>query len=508
MTRRACAGWFGAACSLALVLGSIAARAAAGEPAGQPAGQPAGGDQSLEKRVRQLEKELSELKEAGSGAQAGRSEPGGVPAGEKRSNLFAPLSERIEVTGEVRARGEYRKVTDYRTDNGIDGDASFTLLRTRLAVDARVNGWLRGYVQFQDSRTFGEEYSTTADNRSSFTNRDTGVDLHQGYFDAALGGFLGGLPLTLRVGRQEMQFGSGRLVADCAWGNAGRSFDGARLILKDGPWDASLFATTIKEPCYAAGALNYTGQDQSFGGLHVTYAGLPGHTLDLYSYYRDFADGSFRGEDDPARYGDRKDVTSGARVLGRIGPVDYEGEAALQVGRYAYDDELAWMAVGRAGYNFEGLPWKPRLGLEYDFASGDGDPDDGERGGFDDLYGLRHSVLGIADYTGRSNLHDFVAQAAVKPLQGLTIGADYHYYLLAEKKDAWRACDLSAVRQDPTGGSGDRLGSEVDLQASYKLKNLDLAAGGAYFMAGDYVKTTTGRDRDAAWLFLSAAVRF
>ncbi len=466
----------------------------------------------IEQRVKELEDQLDQLKKETKTSPSTTKSPTAAekPAEPERPpNLFAPMSERIDVTGEVRARGEYRSLVDYKTDNGMDGSSSFTLLRTRLAVDATVNDWLRGYVQFQDSRTFGEEYSTTADNRSNFTNHDTGVDLHQGYFDVKLDGFLGGAPLTLRAGRQEMQYGSGRLVDVCAWGNAGRSFDGGRLTWKSENWDVNLFATTIKEPYYAAGTQSYTDQDQTFSGLHVAYTGIEKHTIDAYAYYRDIADQSVTGEDTThGGLGDRKDVTSGVRLLGKLGPWDYEGEAALQVGRYAYDDELAWMAVARLGYTVEDMAWKPRLGLEYDFASGDHDPTDGDRGGFDDLYGSRHGVLGIADYTGRSNLHDFVVQASASPVKNWTVGADYHYFVLAEEEDAWRASDLTVMRQDTSGDSGRDLGSELDLQATYKLKNLDLSFGGARFFAGNYVENTTGRDKDATWLFLSATVKF
>jgi hypothetical protein len=463
---------------------------------------------TLEQKVKELQDQIDQLKkEAKIGSPAAKD----APSAEKPPNLFAPMSERVEVTGEIRARGEYRSVTDYKSDKGMQGDSAFTLLRTRLAVDAKVNDWLRGYVQFQDSRTFGEEYSTTADNRSNFTNHDTGVDLHQGYFDIKLNGILDDAPLTLRVGRQEMQYGSGRLVDVCAWGNAGRSFDGGRLIWKDDAWEVNLFATTIKEAYYATTALSRTDTDQSFSGLHVTYTGIEEHTLDVYAYYRDIADKSVTGEDktNNGGLGDRKDTTAGARVLGKLGSWDYEAEGAIQAGRYAADDELAWMVVARLGYTIKEIAWKPRLGVEYDFASGDSDPTDGDHNGFDDLYGARHGVLGIADYTGRSNLHDFVAQVSVDPVKSWTVGVDYHRFLLAEKDDAWRASDLSVMQQDSSGDSGRDLGSEIDVQATYKpLKNLDLSFGGARFFAGDYVEKTTGRDKDATWLFMSATVKF
>ena len=497
-----------------------------------PAGEPPDPQKSLEQRVKELEDQLDRLKK---GMKTSPPATKGTPAAEKPAepekppNLFAPLSERIEITGEVRVRGEYRDVTDYKSNDGMNGTSSFTLLRVRLAVDAKVNDWLRGYVQIQDSRTFGEESSTTADNSTSTLpagkTHNTGVDLHQGYFDAKLNDFLAGLPLTLRAGRQEMQLGSSRLVDTCDWGNAGRSFDGARLTWKDGGWEANLFATNIHEPMtppQGNSSLPRTTEpwrtdiDTTFSGLHLTCKAIENHTLDAYVYYREIADQSVTGgEDMPTKYGDREDFTYGARFLGKLGPadggaVDYEGEAAMQTGRYAFDDESAWMAVGRAGYTFGDWPLKPRLGLEYDYASGDKDPTDGKHGNFDDLFGTRHSVLGIADYTGRSNLQDCVAQASVKPTEKWIVMAEYHYFLLAQEKDWWYASDLShaTASRDTTGDAGNQLGTEIDLQATYKLKNLDLSFGGAHFFAGQYVREVTGRERDANWLFLSATVKF
>jgi hypothetical protein len=166
------------------------------------------------------------------------------------------------------------------------------------------------------------------------------------------------------------------------------------------------------------------------------------------------------------------------------------------------------MAVVRGSYAFRQAPWRPRVGLEYNFASGDEDPADGEHGGFDDLFGLRHFVLGIADYTGRSNLHDFVLQTSAQPTKALTLQADFHWFRLAEARDAWRSCSLGVMRRDTSGESDPELGSEIDLVVAWKTKNFALEAGCAEFFAGPYVRDTTGDDEDAFWCYLQATLRF
>jgi len=406
--------------------------------------------------------------------------------------VLAPLGERIEVSGGIRTRAEYRSLVDYKTAAGMDRSDDFALLRTRLNFDVGVNDRVRALVQVQDSRKFGEEESTTSD--------EAGVDLHQAYFNMELNP-LGNVPLTVRLGRQEMRLGSGRFVAECPWSNVGRSFDGLRLTWKAQDWDVHLFGMLVQE----AGA-GSTDDDRAFAGLHATRRHTGDHIFDVYAYYRHFADGSFTGETGTS--GDLRDVSVGARALGRHGAWDCEGEIAFQTGERAEDDVKAWMAVARLGHTFRRVRLGPRLGLEYNFASGDEDPADGTRQGFDDLFGLRHFVLGIADYTGRSNLHDFVVQVAAKSSESWKLRVDYHVFRLAERRDAWRACNLSVMQRDPTGAADPSLGSELDICASCELDNMRVSFGGARFFAGPYVKELTGRDQDATWLFVQCEARF
>jgi len=375
------------------------------------------GEARVEQQIQELRERLVQLEKRLGPEQTLESE-------DKPSYLVAPSSNRLKVSGEIRSRAEYRSLLDYKTVASMDQSDDFALLRTRLNFDVDVNERMRALVQIQDSRKFGEEATTTSD--------EAGVDLHQAYFEAVLNQSATA-PLALRVGRQELRLGSGRLVAECPWSNVGRSLDGLRLTWKGDSWSADFFEMLVQE----AGS-GSTDDDRAFAGAHYAYQGSNGRRFDVYAYYRHYADGSFTGE--TGSTGDLRDVTTGARTLLESDTWDCEGEIAFQTGERAEDNVEAWMAVARCGYTFGGLGWRPRLGLEYNFASGDEDPADGRHQGFDDLYGLRHFVLGVGDYTGRSNLHDVDLQVSAKPSENWKISVDYHIFHLG-------ACRSTCLRE-------------------------------------------------------------
>jgi len=69
------------------------------------------------------------------------------------------------------------------------------------------------------------------------------LDLHQGFVDFAVLKPRGNSSLTLRIGRYEMAFGSGRMVDLREGPNVPLSFDGFRLSWKSPAWQVDGFAT-------------------------------------------------------------------------------------------------------------------------------------------------------------------------------------------------------------------------------------------------------------------------
>src|SRR5690606_31582836 len=87
--------------------------------------------------------------------------------------------------------------------------------------------------------------------------------------------------LALRLGRQQLAFGSGRLVNERNGANIPRTFDGARLIFSDANSRVDGFATYIAEE--NTGSLDDgTNQDVALWGLYSVHALSSDATLDLY----------------------------------------------------------------------------------------------------------------------------------------------------------------------------------------------------------------------------------
>ncbi len=203
--------------------------------------------------------------------------------------------------------------------------------------------------------------------------------------------------------------------------------------------------------------------------------------------------------------GDRKDFTLGARGKGKAGSFDYTGEIVYQFGDQAGDSIGAWALALTAGFTFD-HDWKPRIGLEYAFASGDKDPTDGKVGTFQALYPFGHYYHGHIDFVGWRNIHDVMVAARVQPAKSWTIHLDTHFFWLAQERDSWYGASGASIRKGATGASR-TLGWEIDFYSKWKLveDRLDFWAGYSRFFAGKFVDDT-GDDPDANWLFLQVVL--
>lgn len=405
--------------------------------------------------------------------------------------VTAPRSLSLTLGGQLRHRLEYRNVSSY-AGTGADDDVDFILQRTRFHADFRVLEDMRAFVQFQDSRLWGEEGSTLADLE--------GVDFHQAYVDVEN---LLGHDWTLRVGRQELSYGDQRLVSPLDWHPVGRSFDGIRSWWQGENWTFDLFATNIVEASTVPGG--DAGDDHLFAGAYLALAPFENHELDAYVFYRHLNTEVFLGES--GNLDDLRDVTLGFRFSGGADGFDYSAEGVFQTGNRAGDDVLAyaWAIVG--GYTFD-APWSPRIGLEWDFASGDDDPTDGEFETFDPLFAFVHAYQGYLDIFAWRNGHDIALKISAKPTDELFAEIAVHGFILDSDTDAWYAATGRPIRRAPGGNVRNVVGLELDLHFKYRVNQaLSLWFGYSHFFAGGYVEDT-GEDPNTSWIFFQTTFNF
>lgn len=150
---------------------------------------------------------------------------------------------------------------------------------------------------------------------------------------------------------------------------------------------------------------------------------------------------------------------------GALWPWDYETEFAHQTGTAGGRDLSAFAAYVEGGYTFD-APWKPRIGVEYSYGSGDDNAKDGDNGAFQNLYPTNHLHYGYMDAHSWSNLHNVALHLSTKPTDKITASLDYHLFWLDTTADTWRRANaVTAVR--PLEEKSGRLATSPEVKLIY-----------------------------------------
>jgi len=451
-------------------------------------------------------------------------------------NVYSEFAKKVKLGGQIRTRAEYANGF-YQTPTGnatlggaartpnqsvaghaaeaIDDD--YVMNQTRLWADADVNEHLRVFIQLQDSRVFGAEGGTVGFANAGVENSI--LDIHQGYFDLKK---LFDLPLTVRVGRQEIVWGDHRVIGNFVWSNYGRVFDGGRFLWDTDSIHAEVIATKVDEDGYLGSAADGVDSDENMYAAQLAFKKLvPGALLELMYIQKNDQDdqGNSAVANGYAVAGDGSGVVIhdiGARIDGKLpnlDAVDYTLESHGQFGDYGGQNQRAWAFAGKTGYTCKEVAWTPRVGVEYDYSSGDDDQTDNTHETFDNLYPTNHwqGNYGFIDLLSWQNIQDFRGNVKVVPTSKMTVQVDYHYYLLAEEEDGWYLASGALATTRPAGGftsNDDNLAQEVDLTVSYDLyKNVKILAGYSWFGAEDWIEDNVG-DIDTSWGYLQTTVTF
>src|SRR5258706_1839386 len=138
----------------------------------------------------------------------------------------------LTLGGEIRERYEY-----YHNNlwgRGPQDGGGYLLQRYMIHADAHFGEYFRVFAQFKSGLEDGRTGGPRPTDRDDF-------DLHQAFFDVRVP-WSDADSLTLRVGRQELAYGSSRLVSVREEPNVRRSFDGAKVIFKCAGWQLDAFA--------------------------------------------------------------------------------------------------------------------------------------------------------------------------------------------------------------------------------------------------------------------------
>jgi hypothetical protein len=393
----------------------------------------------------------------------------------------------LELGVAYRFRFEDREGNGFRADSG----EGYGLGRLLVDVGVKPKSWLNFHFQGQDARAPGKDNATGLF-RDPFDIRQAWVQV---------GDAENGL-VHARVGRQELLYGKQRLVGPLDWTNTARQFDAAKLTIGKKALHVDLFAASVVviDP-------HDWNKRRDGNNLHGAYATLDGlldkGALEVYTLWKT----NPLVIDALGRLGSQDLYTSGVRLERPLGAgFDMETEWARQYGQFGAEDISAWGAYAVLGYAPPGWRWSPRFSTEYQYGSGDGDPGDGRRKTFDQLYPTGHLYQGTADRIGWQNVEDVRAGVAIKPHAKLGLNFDYFDFWLASKRDNMYAVNGAIAVRAPEGGArSSHVGQELDAMLTWKpAAQATVGAGLGYFLTGDFLRETTpGRRHVFTYLFLN-----
>jgi hypothetical protein len=357
-------------------------------------------------------------------------------------------------------------------------------------------------LELQDSRTFLDDAGTPL--TTSIVNP---LDILQAYARVEIPAGPWFEDATLTLGRQTLDIGSRRVIERVEFANVIFSYTGAywRSVTPRG--DELHVVLAVPTERYPRGRSDLgdnvmSGDEEAWNrrlwGVHwrrpnALGDAVPGVWAEAFVY------GLQETDADALQTPNRDYVQPGFRLFRapRAGQWDLDVEASWRFGSRrlmaaASDtrdlDVNANTVHAHVAYTFD-HPWRMRLAIDYDFASGDANPSDGRFDQYERLFGSRRTDLGNTGVFGPltpANLSAPGARVEIAPSPRWDARVAYKAAFLASSTDAW----VVAGVRDPTGRSGRFIGHVIDARTRVWLvpERLRMEVGGSYLDQGRFAR--------------------
>jgi Alginate export len=380
----------------------------------------------------------------------------------------------------VRERVEYNNAPSFGV-SGADGQ-TYLLHRLEAHMDAHLTQDTRVFVQVENALAPalnhpGPVDANKADVRLFFL--DTTGDLDDGSY-------------KIRVGRQEMAFDLQRFVSVRDGPNVRQAYDAIWSDYEKGNWRFSGFLSQPVQYRNVSAFDDFSSGHFRFGGARAQRS----HTLNgelsltVSEYHQDAAHYL-------AGSGQERRRSVDVRYVGVLGPFDWDMEGVSQGGHVSGRQIDAWAVGTLSGYTFGTTAWTPRLGLQFDAASGDHNLSDQHIGTFNPLFPNGY-YFNLSGYTGYTNFIHLKTSLTLKPLPGMTF--------LGSVGSLWRQSLEDAVYVQPNipvkgtaGQPGKHTADYVQWRIDYSLsRSLSLATEFDRYFIAPVVRRAGGHDSNYA----------
>ena len=304
------------------------------------------------------------------------------------------------------------------------------------------------------------------------------ADVHQAFVDFGLAS-----ASVLRVGRQELLYGSGRRIFPRNGPNVRGSFDAVRLSFGAASWRTDAFA--FRPVAVDRGAFDdSTIASQTYWGIYATgpHPALAPALLDLYYI-------GARREGARFQQGVANELrqTIGARLFGRSEAWDHDHELSLQWGRFGAASIKAWAIASEVGYSWADAALRPRLSLRASVASGDRDAADPTLQTFNSLL-PRGGAVDDGFNVSAANMTHLRVAAALNVLPDVKATLALNSQWRSSRQDGVYGPGGGLIRR--AGASPARhVGDGVDLLVIWTInRHATLEVGAGYFWGGRFVR--------------------
>ncbi len=366
-------------------------------------------------------------------------------------------------------RLRYERFGNNEWGAGRRPDESYWRYRMLPYADLRLGPRLRLFGQLQ-----GAWSSRSEDLKNPFTD-ETGLDLVQGFGEYRIA-LSGQSVLTLRAGRQVLEYGAQRLISSGP--NIRQACDGALVRWEQRGWKLDAFAMRPVLPDFDWFD-DAADNRRKVWALYATRA-----PLDLYFI-------GFRN--DAARYaqgsGRERRYTLGARYFGASGPRSWDIEANVQAGDFNGADIRAGSLDTAFRYTFLRARYRPYVELRANVISGDGDSRKPRLNSFNPMFPTSQ-YFGDVGQLGPVNLVN------LRPNFGLDLGGGWKlsgaltFFWRQSVEDGIYGPGLNLVRS----GAGSRaryIGTQGDAALDWAAnRNLSLRFVYGAFEPGRFIEET------------------
>jgi len=305
--------------------------------------------------------------------------------------------------------------------------------------------------------------------------------------------------ITVRAGRQELDYGSGRLISVREGPNARLYFTGGKIMYSSARVSVDAFAM-MADTIYNGVFDNKMSKQLNLWGAYSKIIFPKAGNLDLYYLGIRRDESLFEEGIAPERR-----HTIGTRLWKYGGGFIYNLEAAYQFGTFGSGNINAWTGSIDIGYSFENIKFKPTINLRNDYISGDKNQGNGNLQTFNPLY-PKGGYFGFSPQVGPVNLIDIHPYATMDLLSNLKMQIDVVLNWRYSTQDGvYRPSGMLNLR----GSASDEryIGTAYLANFTYSVnKYISVVSGIQYFKTGAFINDIIPNSKDG--VFFNARLGF